>query len=354
MSAPTPPTGYDGGEIAICGLAGRFPGAPDVDRFWRNLCEGVESITRFTDAQLQAAGEDEALLADPAYVKARPILDDVERFDADFFGFTPREAEILDPQTRLFLECADEALEQAGCDPARQEGAISLFAGASFSNYLVRNLYGNPTVLDAFGDVQATILNVQDSLVTMAGYKLNLRGPCCAVQTFCSTSLVAVHLACQSLLGYESDVALAGGVTVYVPQRSGYRYEEGSIVSPDGHCRTFDARAGGTVFGSGVGVVVLKRLADALAGRDTVHAIIRGSAVNNDGGLKVSYAAPGVVGQTEVVVEALAAAGVEPDTIGYVEAHGTGTLLGDPAEVAALAKAFRGKTARRGFCALGR
>jgi acyl transferase domain-containing protein len=334
-------------------MAGRFPGAPDVERFWSNLREGVESITRFSDEELLAGGEDREKLADPNYVKARPILEDIEGFDAAFFGYTPREAEILDPQQRIFLECAFEALEQAGYDTERHQGAISVFAGASFSSYLVRNLYANQPVIKAFGDVQATIFNVQDSLVTMAGYKLNLRGPCCAVQTFCSTSLVAVHLACQSLLSYESDMALAGGATAYVPQRSGYLFEEGGIVSPDGHCRAFDARARGTVFGSGVGVVVLKRLADALADRDTVRAVIRGSAINNDGGLKMSYAAPGVAGQTQVIVEALAAAGVDPDTIGYVETHGTGTLLGDPAEVSALTKAFRRSTARKGFCAIG-
>ena len=347
------PEDHGGSEIAICGMAGRFPGAPDVERFWRNLCEGVESITRFSEEDLRRAGEDPAKLADPAYVRARPILEDVQGFDASLFGFSPREAEILGPQQRLFLECAWEALEDSGCDPERHPGAIGLFAGASFSNYLVRNLYANRPVLDAFGDVQATILNVPDSLATLTGYKLGLRGPCLAVQTFCSTSLVAVHLACQSLLSYESDVALAGGSSVYVPQRSGYLYQEGGIVSPDGYCRAFDARAGGTVFGSGVGVVVLKRLPDALADRDRVRAVIRGSAINNDGSLKASYAAPGVAGQTQVVVEALATAGVSADSIGYVEMHGTGTLLGDPVEVTALTKAFRRTTSRRAFCAIG-
>jgi acyl transferase domain-containing protein len=347
------PEDHGGGEIAICGMAGRFPGAPDVECLWRNLCEGVESITRFSEEDLLRAGEDPATLADPAYVRARPILEDVQGFDASLFGFSPREAEILGPQQRLFLECAWEALEDSGCDPERYPGAIGLFAGASFSSYLVRNLYANRPVLDAFGDVQATILNVPDSLATLTGFKLGLRGPCLAVQTFCSTSLVAVHLACQSLLNYESDAALAGGSSVYVPQRSGYLYQEGGIVSPDGYCRAFDARAGGTVFGSGVGVVVLKRLPDALADRDRVRAVIRGSAVNNDGSLKASYAAPGVAGQAKVVVEALAAAGVSADSIGYVEMHGTGTLLGDPVEVSALTKAFRRTTSRRAFCAIG-
>jgi acyl transferase domain-containing protein len=350
--APAEP-GYDGSEIAVVGMAGRFPGAPDLDRFWRNLRDGVESITVFSAEDLVRAGEGRERLDDPGYVRARPVLDDVELFDAAFFGFTPREAEVLDPQLRLFLECAWTALEHAGHDPERLPGRASLFAGASFSNYLVHNLYKNRPVMESFGDLQATIYNVQDSLVTMVGYKLNLKGICCAVQTFCSTSLVGVHLACQNLLNYESDLALAGGVSIYVPQGTGYLYEEGSIVSRDGHCRAFDARADGTVFGNGLGVVVLRRLEDARKDGDTVHAVIRGSAVNNDGSLKASFAAPGVVGQTEVVLEALSAADVDPASIGYVEAHGTGTRLGDPAEVSALTKAFRARTDGRGFCALG-
>jgi acyl transferase domain-containing protein len=352
VSEPVEPR-YDGSEIAVVGMAGRFPGAPDLDAFWRNLRNGVESIRFFTDAELLDAGVDPERIKDPAYVKARPILDGVDLFDAAFFGLNPREAEILDPQHRVFLECAWEALEHAGYDTSRFKGAVSLFAGASFSNYLVHNLYKNRPVMESFGDLLTTIYNVPDSLTTMVGYKLDLKGACCAVQTFCSSSLVAVHLAGQSLLNYETDVALAGGVTVYVPQTSGYLHEEGSIVSRDGHCRAFDARADGTVFGNGVGIVVLRRLEDALRDGDTVHAVILGSAVNNDGTRKVSFAAPGVVGQTEVVVEALAAAEVDPATIGYVEAHGTGTRLGDPAEVSALTKAFGTRTDRKGFCALG-
>lgn len=345
--------GLDGTEVAICGLAGRFPGASDVARFWQNLCDGVESITRFTAEELREAGEDPARIADPRYVPARPVLEGVELFDAPFFGFSRREAEILDPQHRMFLEVAWEALEDAGYDTARLDGAVSLFAGASFSNYLVRNLYENRPVMESYGDMLATIQNVPDSLSTMAAYKLGLKGPCCAVQTFCSTSLVAVHLACQSLLSLESDVALAGGVSIYVPQKSGYLHEEGSIVSSDGRCRAFDAGANGTVFGNGVGVVVLRRLEDALRAGDAVRAVILGSAVNNDGPVKASFAAPAVVGQTEVVVEALASAGVSPESISCVEAHGTGTPLGDPAEVTALTRAFRTGTARRGYCALG-
>jgi len=259
---PTPAAGYDGSEIAIVGMDGRFPGAPDLDAFWRNLRDGVESVRRFTKDELRAAGEEHEKLADPAYVPARPILDGVELFDATFFGFTPREAEILDPQMRLFLECAWTALERAGHDPERLRGRAGLFAGASFSNYLVHNLYRNRPVMEAFGDLQSTIFNVQDALVTMVGYKLNLKGPCCAVQTFCSTSLVAVHLACQSILNGECDMALAGGVALKLPSKIGYLYQAGDQVSADGHTRAFDARAKGTVFGDGVATVVLKRLED--------------------------------------------------------------------------------------------
>jgi acyl transferase domain-containing protein len=344
---------YDGSEIAVVGMAGRFPGAPDIESFWRNLREGRESIRSFSREELERAGEEAARLDDPQYVPVRPVLDGVELFDAAFFGFSPREASVLDPQHRVFLECAWHALEDAGYDSERFPGAVSVYAGASFSNYLVHNLYKNRPLMDAFGDFEATIHNVPDSLATLVGYKLNLRGACCAVQTFCSTSLVAVHTACQSLLGLECDMALAGGVSVYVPQESGYLFQEGSIVSPDGHCRAFDARAAGTVFGNGVGVVVLRRLRDALEDGARVDAVVRGTAVNNDGSLKVSFAAPGVAGQAAVVVEALSTSGVDPATIGMIEAHGTGTALGDPAEVAALTKAFRGRTARRGFCALG-
>jgi acyl transferase domain-containing protein/acyl carrier protein len=343
----------DDGKVAVCAMAARLPGASSIDRFWSNLADGVESVTRFTDEELLSAGEDPELLRNPDYVRARAVLDDVEWFDAGFFGFTPTEAEILDPQIRLFLECAWEALELAGYDPERYKGSISIFAGASFSNYLVHNLYGNRPVMESFGDFRSTIYNLQDALVTLVGYKLNLRGACCAVQTFCSTSLVGTHLACQSLLNYECDMALAGGATVFVPQQRGYLYEEGGIVSPDGTCRAFDAKARGTVFGNGAGVVLLKRLEDALRDGDPIQAVILGSATNNDGSLKVSYAAPGVVGQTEVVVEALAAAGVSPETIEFVETHGTGTSLGDPAEIRALSQAFRTGTEEKGYCAIG-
>jgi phthiocerol/phenolphthiocerol synthesis type-I polyketide synthase E len=337
MSVDRPLDPPDG--VAIIGMAGRFPGARSVDELWRNLCDGVDAITDFSDADLHAAGVPASALADPAYVKAGPVLDDVEQFDADFFGISAHEAELTDPQQRLFLECAWEALERAGYDPDRIDGRVGVFAGAGLNTYLLqlaaaRDILNSP---DAF---QAILANAADHLATHVSYKLNLRGPSLSVQTACSTSLVAVHLAFQSLMSGESDVALAGGVSVSVPQRAGYHYQEGMILSPDGRCRAFDADAAGTVGGSGLGLVVLKRVADAVADGDTIYAVIRGSAINNDGSAKVGYSAPSVEGQAEVIAEALALAGVEADTIGYVEAHGTGTPLGDPIEVAALRRVF--------------
>ena len=344
---------YDGSEIAIVGLAGRFPGARNINAFWENLRDGKESITFFTDEQLAASGVNSKALADNHYVKAKPIIDDVELFDAAFFGFNPREAAILDPQHRLFMECVWEALENAGYDPERYNGLISVYAGTSMSTYLVNNLYANPEAMSLSGEFISYLYNTQDSLATSIAYKLNLKGACYSVQTFCSTSLVAVHLARQSLLNYECDMAVAGGVSIFVPQHTGYWYQEGMIVSPDGHCRPFDARAQGTIFGNGLGAVVLKRIEDALSDGDHIEAVIRGSATNNDGSLKVSYTAPSVGGQAAVIVEALSDAGVEPDSITYVETHGTGTALGDPTEMSALTKAFRSGTDAKQFCAIG-
>ena len=338
--------------IAIVGMAGRFPGAGDVETFWGNMRQGVESIRRFSDEELLASGVDRRLLADPQYVKARPVLDDVEHFDAGFFGYTPREAELLDPQQRLFQECAWEALETAGYDPQRYGGLVGVFGGTNLNSYLMRLAMTRPGGRPI--SAKSTVLqNDKDALTTNVSYKLNLRGPSMAVQTFCSTSLVAVHLACRSLRHGECDLALAGGVSIRVPSASGYLYQEGDQVSPDGHCRPFDARAEGTLFGDGVGLVVLKRLNEALEDGDVIHGVIRGSAVNNDGALKVGYTAPSVVGQAAVVQAALADAGVGAEAIGYVEAHGTATRLGDPVEVASLTKAYRAGTSARGYCALG-
>lgn len=337
-------------DIAVIGMACRYPGATDLAQFWENLAGGVESITTLGDADRRAAGIDRAIWNHPDYVRASPLLDDYDKFDAAFFGYSPREAALLDPQQRIFLECAWTALEHAGYGSPGRRGATGIYAGASFNTYLL--FTGMASLLrDEY--VLTLIANDKDFLTSRVSYKLDLAGPSVAVQTACSTSLVAVHMACQSLLSGECDMALAGGVSVKVPQRAGYKYERDGPFSPDGHCRAFDARARGTLFGSGVGVVVLKPLADALADGDHVCAVIKGSAVNNDGSTKVDYAAPSVVGQAEVIAEALAHAGVDADGISYVEAHGTGTALGDPIEIAALTKAFRRTTERRGFCAIG-
>ncbi|MDZ8136603.1 MAG: SDR family oxidoreductase [Nostoc sp. DedQUE04] len=336
-------------DIAIIGMVGRFPGAKNIDEYWQNLRNGIESITFFSDEELQKLGIEATVLSDPDYIKAKPIIEDIELFDASFFGFNPREAEVIDPQHRLFLESAWEALENAGY--ANAEGSIGVYAGSSISAYLF-NLYSNPDVVESAGQL-LIIGNDKDHLSTRVSYKLNLKGPSCTIQTACSTSLVAIHIACQNLLNSECDMALAGGVSINLPHKSGYKYQENDILSPDGHCRAFDAKAEGTIFGSGVGVVVLKRLEDAIADGDCIHAIIKGSAINNDGSLKVSYAAPSVDGQAEVIVEAIANAGVDPDTVTYIETHGTGTSLGDPIEIQALTKAFRASTQNKNFCAIG-
>jgi phthiocerol/phenolphthiocerol synthesis type-I polyketide synthase E len=342
----------NGTEIAVVGMAGRFPGARDLDEFWQNLCDGVESIRFPSDEELRARGVSEALLRDPNYVKASAALDGMELFDAGFFGYTPREAELMDPQHRVFLECSWEALERAGYDPDKYSGAIGVFAGGTTNTYLLYNLVSNPNLLNSLDPVQIDVGNGADFLATRASYKFNLKGPSCTIQTACSTSLVAVHTACQSLLNQECDMALAGGVSINVKHPEGYRYLQGSIVSPDGRCRAFDAQASGTIFGSGVGVVVLKRLQDALACDDYVYAVIKGSAINNDGAVKVGYTAPSVEGQAAVITEALSVAGVQPETISYIEAHGTATQMGDPIEIRALTRAFR-TVARPNSCAIG-
>ncbi len=337
-------------EIAVIGLAGRFPGAKDVEELWRNLLGGVDSIVHFSDEDLAAAGVPRDVLENPFYVKAGAVLEDIDRIDAEFFGLTPREAEVIDPQHRLFLECAWEALESAGYDPEAYDGAVGVYAGASLSAYSLINVWPSHGRLDALGSLLGAD---KDHLAPLVSWKLNLTGPSLAVQTACSTSLVAVHLAVQGLLGGECDMALAGGASILIPHRAGYLCMEGGVTSPDGRCRTFDAGANGTVFSSGVGAVVLKRLDDALADGDTIHAVIKGSAINNDGAGRLSYTAPRAEGQTRVVRAAQTMAEVDPGSIGYVEAHGTGTAVGDPIEVAALTAAFRAGTDRRGFCALG-
>ena len=346
--------------VAVIGMAGRFPGARDIDEFWRNLREGRETVRHFTVEELSRSGLDATSIKDnPNYVRARGALDDIDQFDASFFGCNPREARLLDPQQRLWLECAWEALENAGHAPDQYKGSIGVFAGGRHSTYLLHYFCGsremNERLVCVMGADAYQILmsNDKDSLSTRTSYKLNLHGPSVSVQTACSTSLVAVAQACQSLLSYQADMCLAGGVCVTVPPVQGYLYEEGGIYSPDGHCRAFDARARGAVFGDGVGVVVLKRLEDAITDGDCIDAVIRGWAVNNDGSSKVGFTAPSVDGQAEAIAMAQAVAGVSPETVTYVEAHGTGTALGDPIEIAALTKAFRAHTKARQFCGIG-
>ncbi|MCY1047782.1 amino acid adenylation domain-containing protein [Corallococcus sp. bb12-1] len=343
--------------VAIIAMAGRFPQAATLEQFWDNLRQGVEARSVFTDAELIADGADPAQLSHKDYVRSGFVLDDVDRFDAGFFDLSPRDAELLDPQHRLFLEICWEGLERAGYASRSYAGLVSVFAGAGASSYLYAHLLPRPDVIQTMGSFQVAISNDKDFLPPRVSHKLGLRGASIAVQTACSSSLVAVHLACQSLLTGESDIALAGGVSLSLPQRAGYLYQEGAIASPDGHCRPFDAKAAGTVRGSGGGVVVLRRLSDALKSGDRVLAVIRGSAVNNDGEARLGYTAPSVEGQTAVIGEALGIAGIAPETVTYVEAHGTATPLGDPIEVAALTRAFtarsEGKPSSPARCALG-
>lgn len=339
----------EGTAVAVIGMAGRFPGADNIDEYWANLRNGVDCISRFSDEELLAAGVDPSWLKHPNYVKARGLLRDFDRFDASFFGYSPRDAEIMDPQHRALLETSWTALEHAGYYAERFRGLISVFAGVGLSKYLIMNLSDRFVPDDPAQSYQIFVGNDKDFAPTRVSYKLNLKGPSMSVQTACSTSLVAVHMACQSLLRGECDMALAGGASVH-PEKAGYFFQEGMVLSPDGHCRAFDAKGHGFVPGSGAAIVVLKRLEDALLDRDTLHAIIRGSAVNNDGSLKVGFAASSLDGQVAAMAEALAVSGVDRESIGYIEAHGTATPLGDPIEVAALTKAYGG---RRSRCAIG-
>jgi 3-oxoacyl-(acyl-carrier-protein) synthase/NAD(P)-dependent dehydrogenase (short-subunit alcohol dehydrogenase family) len=340
---------YDS-AVAVIGMSGRFPGAADPDELWRNLVAGIPGLRAITGEELRAAGLDpEAAAADPEYVAVGGPLAGIEEFDAGVFGFSPQEASTMEPQHRLFLECAWEALERAGYCPTGTPGQVGVFAGCGFPDYLTRNLDG----LDdqPGGHLLLAAGSERDSLTSLVAYKLGLRGPSITVQTFCSTSLVAVHLACQSILTYECDTALAGGAAVGLPHPAGYRYEPGGILSPDGVVRSFDAAATGSVMGSGVGVVALKRMTDAVADGDPVLAVILGSAVNNDGSGRAGYPAPGVDGQAEVISSAMTVAGVKPETIGYVECHATGTVLGDAVELAAMSRAFPADRAQP--CVLG-
>jgi acyl transferase domain-containing protein/acyl carrier protein len=346
-------TGEHGYDIAIIGMSCRFPGARNPEEFWRRLAAGDELITTFSNDDLLSSGVEKASLEHPAYVKAEGAIEGIDLFDAAFFGFTPREAEMTDPQQRLFLEAAWEALENAAYDPDTCRRRIGVYTGSSLNSYQLNSLYSSPGLTELVGAFQASIGGNRDHLPTQISYKLNLTGPSINIQTACSTSLVAVHLACQSLLGRECDIALAGGVSIGIPHGQGYRFEEGGILSPDGHCRAFDADAAGTVPGSGLGIVVLKRMSDAIADRDFIHAVIKSTAVNNDGALKAGFTAPSIDGQASVIQEALAMADVDGASIQYIETHGTGTALGDPIEVAALTQVFRSYTDRKRFCRIG-
>ncbi|ODR10442.1 polyketide synthase [Mycobacterium sherrisii] len=344
--------------IAVIGMAGRFPGANSVSAFWDNLRRGEESITTLSEEQLRAAGVGDEVLANPAYVRRAPLVDGIDEFDAEFFGFPPQFARMLDPQHRLFLQCAWHAFEDAGCDPARFDGAIGVYGTCSPSGYLLHNLSAQHNAFMGTGlnfeQFNLFLQNDKDFLATRVSHQFDLRGPSLTVQTACSSSLVAVHLACQSLLSGECDMALAGGVSLSVPHHVGYWNSPGSMVSAVGHCRPFDVRADGTVFGSGVGIVVLRPLQAALDAGDRIHAVIRGSAINNDGSAKMGYAAPNPAAQADVIAEAHAVAGVDAATVSYVETHGTGTPLGDPIEIQGLRNAFAvSDTARPGPCVLG-
>ena len=346
--------------IAVIGMAGRFPGADSLTEFWANLRAGEESIVTLSEETLRAAGVSTRTLEDPAYVRRAALLHGIDEFDADYFGMTPFTARMMDPQQRLFLQTAWHALEDSGYDPATFDGAIGVFASSTASGYLMDNLMSHRDTHTMVGEgitvemFNLVLLNDKDHLATRVSHELNLRGPSLSVQTACSSSLVAVHLACQSLLAGECDVALTGASAIRVPHQVGYTYEPGAMVSPSGHCRPFDATSDGTLFGSGVAALILKPLQAALDDGDRIHAVIRGSAINNDGALKITYAAPAVAGQAEVVAEAHAVADVDASTIGFVETHGTGTPLGDPIEIEALRQAFElAEQDRPGPCLLG-
>jgi acyl transferase domain-containing protein/surfactin synthase thioesterase subunit len=346
--------GNSSAGVAIVGIACRFPGAADPSAFWQNLCEGVESISALSDEDLLSAGVPAELLRNPSYVKVASLLPDIDQFDAAFFEYSPEEARLMDPQQRLLLEVAWETFEDAGEPVGRSARPIGVFTGLGgvVSSYLVDRLPFSADLPGTTGNL-THLGNDKDFPSTRISYKLNLTGPSINVQTACSTSLVAVHLACQAILSGECDMALAGAATVRVPQRVGYTSVKGGILSPDGHCRAFDADAQGTIFGSGVGAVLLKDLAAAVADGNHIYAVIRGSAVNNDGADKLSYTASSAAGQARAMIEALLMADVSPDDIAYVECHGTGTVVGDPLEIEALTRAFHSRTERRGFCAIG-
>jgi amino acid adenylation domain-containing protein len=346
----SPKVNSDG--IAIIGMVGRFPGADNVESLWQNLCNGIESSTTFTDAEIDSSIDSE-LRTDPNYVRVRGIVEGAETFDASFFGINPREAEVMDPQARVFLELAYTALENAGYMPESYEGAIGLYAGSGQNTYFEHHICGRPEIINRLGEFQTMLANEKDFVTTRTSYKLGLTGPSLSINTACSTSLVAVIQAFQGLMSNQCDIALAGGISITTPQNRGYLYQEGSMLSPNGRCRPFDANAQGTMFNSGAGIVILKRLEEALDDGDRIYAVIKGVGMNNDGTDKVSFTAPSVNGQAGAITMAQASAGIHPETISYVETHGTATPLGDPIEIEALTQAFRTQTDATQFCAIG-
>jgi len=345
-------SGIPGEPIAVIGMAGRFPGARDVEEFWSNLCAGRESIRFFKPEELDPSIPMH-VRADPLYVAARGVIDDVEMFDAGFFGISPLEAQLMDPQQRHFLQIAWHALEHAGYVPESASGRVGIFGGMYNASYFQRHLLPRPDITQRMGELQTMLANEKDYLTSRVAHKLGLSGPAVTIQTACSTSLVAVASAMDSLRNGNCDMALAGGVAITCPPRSGYLYQEGAMASSDGHTRAFDAEASGTVFSDGAAMVVLRRLTDAQAAGDTIYAVLLGAAVNNDGGQRASFTAPSPEGQAAVIAEAHSNAGIDARTLSYIEAHGTATPLGDPIEIEGLTRAFRQHTADRGFCAIG-
>ncbi|HEY0698864.1 MAG TPA: polyketide synthase, partial [Micromonospora sp.] len=339
--------------LAIIGLAARLPGAADLDEFWQNLVDGVESVSTFTREEQLARGAKPSDVDDPSWVNASPVVDGFDTLDAGLFGMTAREAEVMDPQHRLFLESCYTALQDAGYDPARYDGAIGVYAGTGGNTYYRENILTNKRISGSpHNSVSIATSNSPNYVATIPSYKLDLRGPSMTVHTACSTSLVAFHLACEAVRNGECDMALAGGVNIELPHGIGYMGMDG-FTSPDGHCRPFDADANGTVWGSGAGVALIKRLSDAIADGDHIRAVVLGNAINNDGANKVGFTAPSVDGQSEAIAQAVDMAGVDPRTISYVEAHGTGTAMGDPIEVAALTAVYTRETEDRGWCGIG-
>jgi len=342
--------------IAIIGMAGRFPGANTIDEFWNNISNGVESLRFFDEDELLESGITQEEIDNPLYVRGKGYVEEAEYFDAAFFNISPRDAEMIDPQQRCFLECSWEALEDAGYIPETFEGMIGVFGGVGVQFYLMKNILRNSRIsrsFHSFTDLNIELGNDKDQTTTRVSYKLNLKGPSINIQSSCSTSLVAVNYACRSLLDYQCDIALGGGAYISVPRKSGYLYAEGFISSSDGHVRTFDEKASGTNFSDGCGVVVLKRLEDALKDKDHIYSIIKSIAVNHDGSDKIGYTAPSIKGQAAVIKLAHSFADISPDTISYIETHGTGTILGDPIEIAGLKEAFKSSKRYGNYCAIG-